>query len=147
MKEDAAANNNIGGYHRAVKTLTSKEAPKRFDIRTMLPGKTDEEIGNLLAEYFNGTSDEFVQILGPRQCVNRCNPPEKYQIAAKLKKMKKPKGQVDGDIPRNLQLNTPISLPSRCPISLRGCMPQTSGLTCGKKKWLQSFQKTVPPQN
>ena len=43
VKEEALNSKNQG-YYWAVKGMLTKEEPKRFDVRTLLPGKTDEEI-------------------------------------------------------------------------------------------------------
>ena len=84
--------------------LNCKEAPKPWDIRVLFPGLSDDDIADKLAAYFNRISQEFQAISpltkeiknAPRSC------PELYQIAARLKKMKKPNSQVAGDIPPTL---------------------------------------------
>ena len=61
-------------YYGAVKLLGGKEAPKPFDIRVLFPGKTDQEIANELAGYFNKISREF-PLLGeiPANFTSRLN--------------------------------------------------------------------------
>ena len=38
---------------------TTKQAPKKWDIRSMFPGKSNRQIGDLVAGYFNAISKEF----------------------------------------------------------------------------------------
>ena len=54
LVEDAARN-----FFRNVKAFQSKERPKPFDVRELFPGKSDPEVAEELAEYFNRISHEF----------------------------------------------------------------------------------------
>ena len=46
-------------FFKNVKNFASFECPKIFDVRELLPGKTDQESEECLAEYFNAVSLEF----------------------------------------------------------------------------------------
>ena len=41
VKEEMFDKGNTRGYHKAVKRFTTKEAPSPWDVRTMMPGKSD----------------------------------------------------------------------------------------------------------
>ena len=89
--------------------LSGKEAPKRFDIRTMYPGWSDRDIAEDLADYFNRISLEMDPLgeLDENTRQAECKPPELYEIAAKLKTFKKPNSRVYGDI--HPKLVTPLA--------------------------------------
>ena len=80
--------------------MKSKEAPKKWDVRTLFPGKTDEEIAELVAEFFNSISCEF-RPLEPDWVAQGADTREflPYQIAGRLRAFKKPKFRVAGDLP------------------------------------------------
>ena len=101
MKKVAFAAKNSKCYYKAVKMLGGKEAPKTFDIRVLFPGKSDAEIVEELAAYFNRISNEFVP-LGKASAAlleHERKPPEMCLIAARLKSFKKPNSRVEGDLP------------------------------------------------
>ena len=102
VKSDALEKNNTKGYHKVVKSFSSKEKPKPFDVRTLMPGKSDAERCEEVAEYFIRVSDEFVPLLAPVRCSEERVPPELHKIASRLRHMKKPRSQVRGDIPPEL---------------------------------------------
>ena len=101
VKEEAIACKNSKGYYKAVKKLSCNDAPEPFNLRLLLPGKTDTEVCEEVATYFNGISDEFEPLDGPVDGPRK-DPPEMHRIAAKLRHMKKPKSQVRCDIPPEL---------------------------------------------
>ena len=90
------------GYHRAVKRFTTKEAPVPWDMRHMLQDSTDDQRCEKIAEYFNVISGEFDPLERPLECEAERTPPELFQIAGRLRSMRKPKSQVVGDIPPEL---------------------------------------------
>ena len=98
MLEKTKKTRNTRAYYAAVKLMQSKEAPKLFDIRNMYPGNTDEEIAEIIAEFFNKISLEYPPIPNPARESQGIMYYEKYQIAARLRTFKKPKSMVFGDI-------------------------------------------------
>ena len=83
----------IAAYYRAVTALKSKEAPRKWDIRSMFPKDQDEQIVEKVASYFNTISNEFTPLPASD------NKPEgievisflPYQIAGRLRAFRKPK--------------------------------------------------------
>lgn len=88
-------------FFKNFKNFASFERPKQFDVRELLPGKTDQEAAESLAEYFNLVSQEF-EPLSPDQipCTKSRKPPklELYEVAARIKKFRKPHSMVPGDV-------------------------------------------------
>ena len=69
-----------------------------------MPGKTDKECSEEIADYFVQISDEFdplESVIGSIGEGIRAAP-EIYRIAGRLRSMRKPKSQVLGDIPPDL---------------------------------------------
>ena len=87
-------------YFRAIKLLQDPEAPAPWSVRSLFPGKTDEYIAEEAAEYFSRISAEFDPIprATPTPEGERMTVPSIAQIASKIRSMKKPKGQVKGDV-------------------------------------------------
>ena len=77
------------------------ERPKEFDIRQLFDKKKDEEIAEDLADYFNWISREF-DPLEPEQIpfTNEHEMPvlQNFEEAARIKKFRKPKSMVPGDV-------------------------------------------------
>ena len=83
--------------------LGSKEAPKVWEIRTLFPDKSDSQIAEIMAEYFNRILNEFEAIAAADSSqYEKKEPPQMYQIAARLRSFKKPGSRVLGDIPPTL---------------------------------------------
>ena len=80
--------------------LKTKEAPVRWCISNMFPDKSDKEISELVAAFFNAISNEYNPIPNPRK--NEVTHPVEFiamhEIASRLKSFKKPKTQVFGDL-------------------------------------------------
>ena len=53
VKKRAAKNSNLKFYYDAVKLPKDGEKPEKWDVRSLFPGKTDQEIGEICAAYFN----------------------------------------------------------------------------------------------
>ena len=69
----------------------------------MFPGEPDDQIAEKAAEYFNRISQEYTPLNEPLSCdYSHIGPIYMYQIAAKLSHMRKPKSQVEGDLPPRL---------------------------------------------
>ena len=90
---------NSSAYFQAVKTLSTKEAAIFWAIQTLFPSKSDREIAELVATYFNSISSEYVPLERRDEDEEGIISIEKYEIAARLRTCKKPKSQVRGDIP------------------------------------------------
>ena len=77
----------------------------------MFPGKSDQQIGELVAEYFNQISQEY-EPLGDEEIPARSRPVERlecFKVAAVLRSFKKPRSQVRGDIaPKLVTQNSDI---------------------------------------
>ena len=95
---------NSGPYYRAVNLFKSKEFPTPWDISNLFTESSDEEISELVAEFFNRISLEYEPIENPekKEEVEIRTHLQMYQVAAKLKSCKKPKSVVEGDIPPEL---------------------------------------------
>ena len=97
LSEDAARN-----FYRNVRSFSKAEKPKLFDVRDLMAqGQTDEQIAEDLATYFNHISDEF-DPLTPEEipCTKDKELPvlHEYEVAGRVRKFKKPRSTVPGDI-------------------------------------------------
>ena len=97
VKERIKLDGNNAGYYKAVGMLGCNEAPKKWAIQCMFPHLTDKEIAESGAAFFNGISAGFLPARKPdrRYCKD---PPPIHEVAAALRKIKKPKSAVQGDI-------------------------------------------------
>ena len=105
MKDTSKNVGNVSMYYKAVSALKNREAPKKWDPRTLFPGLSDLEIGEKVAAYFNAISEEFppldINNIPSGEHVEYA-PLKRYEVAAALKAFKKPKSCVQGDIPPRL---------------------------------------------
>ena len=107
IKNDIQSSGNTRKYFKAVADLMrgDHEKVKSWKINDLFPQKTDREISEEVAEFFNSISQEYTP-LDPNQrgtdASSRC--PEIHEISAKLKWIKKLNSRVPGDIhPRLIQ--------------------------------------------
>ena len=83
IKADILVHDNTSAYYKAVKTFSGKGVPTPWDVRDMMPGKTDAERCEEIACYFNRISDEFIPLPCPvHDHTDVREPPALYRIAA-----------------------------------------------------------------
>ena len=96
VEKDAAR-----GFFRLVKSFSTPEKPQTFDVRSLRPGATDGQVADELADYFNRISAEFDPLL-PEQIPLTKNrhiaPLAAHEVAARIKRFRKPKSMVKGDV-------------------------------------------------
>ena len=88
-------------FFKNVKRYKSSDKPAVFDVKTLCPGDSDQAVAEKLAEYFNAISHEF-SALEPRD-IPITRPKilpliEPWDLSRRIKKFKKPKSMVKGDI-------------------------------------------------
>ena len=97
LAEDANRN-----FYKHVKNFGRAERPKLFDVRDLMPARlSDKQIAEELAEYFNRISNEFEPLMpGEIPCTRTKELPvlEQYEVAARIRRFRKPKSTVPGDI-------------------------------------------------
>ena len=84
-----------------LKAFQNKERPKQFDVRSLFPGESDEQVAEKLAEFFNRISSEFEPLEPvdiPRTHNRELPYLLPYQVAGRIRSFKKPKLMVRGDI-------------------------------------------------
>ena len=105
-------------FFRNVKSFKSPEKPKEFDVRTLCPGKTDTEVANDVAEFFNEISREFTPLSTDQIpfTYHRDLPRlTESDVEKMIKDARKPKSMVKGDIFPSLfnaaacQLKVPVA--------------------------------------
>ena len=88
-------------FFRNVKMYNSAEKPKVWDIKTLCPELSDAELAQKLSMYFNTISDEFRPLQDNEipATYNR-NLPKllPFQVAGRLRSIKKPRTKIQGDI-------------------------------------------------
>ena len=89
------------GFFRLVKAFNTPERPQSFDVRTLRPGKTDWEVAEELAVFFNRISAEFDPLTaeqipnGKRRSLPALS---LHEVSARIKRFRKPKSMVEGDV-------------------------------------------------
>ena len=97
LKEDAARD-----FFKQTKNYMSKQRPTPFDPMNMFPGLSEQQVADLLAVHFNSISNEFSPL------DHHTDIPYTYnkdlpiltvpEVAIRLRKFKKPRSMVRGDI-------------------------------------------------
>ena len=130
-------------FFRNVKAFKSAEKPKEFDVRELCPGKTDREVADAVAAYFNSISSEF-KPLEPCQIpftYHKDLPPlSEEEVCKMIKDAKKPKSMVGGDIFPSLfnlaaeHLKKPVA-------GIYNCIIDT---TVWPKAWKREYVTVIP---
>ena len=98
-KAKAKETNNIGLYYKAVAQIKDQEKKPPFDVRTLFNGKTDLEIGNEIASFFNAISEGHTPLEEPEQISKR---PRlivtRSDVEKRILECKKPKSMVGCDV-------------------------------------------------
>ena len=101
-KEKFVESSMVGGdstrtYFSAVKKLASAAAPQPWSLLDLYPNRSPLEAGNETAAFFTRISDIF-EPFGPLRDNNKREPVTVEHVTALLKRAKKPKSSVRGDI-------------------------------------------------
>ena len=81
-------------FYKSVSSIMNGNEKEVWDIRTLFPGRTDDAVANLPADFFNGISQEY-------QPLNANDIPGTLtdQVALRLRKNKRSTSTVEGDLP------------------------------------------------
>lgn len=86
-------------FFKNVRAFKDKERPEIWDVRSMWPGKSDIDIANILAKFFNKISCEFEPLNACPSTYDRVLPTLlPFQVSGRLKAFKKPKSRIGGDL-------------------------------------------------
>ena len=101
QKDALLASDGERNFFKNVKSYKCCEREKPFDVTDLFPGKSDQEVSELLADHFNAISNEF-------EPIDMNNIPSTYstplhrisaeEISSRLRTFKKPRSMVPGDI-------------------------------------------------
>lgn len=101
-KDPAIVRRRRHGLFQADKNYLSKQKPKPFDVLDMYPGQSEQDVAELLADHFNAISNKFSPIDYDHDIPKAPSKPIKnlcpHEVAIRLKKFKKPKSMVRGDL-------------------------------------------------
>ena len=88
-------------FFKNVKSYGTKDRPKPFDVTTLCPGKTDAEVAEMLADYFNSVSKEFTGLSEgdvPSAVSTSLPRLSIHEVAGRIRKFRKPCSMVRGDV-------------------------------------------------
>ena len=101
QKEHLLAEDANRNFYKHVRNFSKLECPKLFDVRDLVPGKTDEEVAETLAVLFNRISQEFDELREgeiPETYSTGLPTLRTHEVAARIRRFRKPKSMVPGDI-------------------------------------------------
>ena len=99
LKNEIRAGGTTRKFYQTVKVIDGDDTTQPWNIRQMFPADTPEVIAEKAANFFNTISQEFEPLPLPTNTEGICgNAPEMHEISAMIKKMKKTKSTVNGDI-------------------------------------------------
>ena len=78
--------------------IDGDQTVERWAIQKMIPDKSDAEIAEMAASFFNNISQDFTPLQEDYVPLGGANCPEPHEISARIKKMKKTRSTVTGDI-------------------------------------------------
>ena len=105
VKMNVKESGNTREYFKAVSRLVKGTHGRegQWNITDMFPGQGDDEVSEKVAVYFNRISSEYKPLEPlPRPRDSGASCPMMHEISSRLKSIKKPKSQVEGDIPPKL---------------------------------------------
>ena len=102
LKEKFMAADSARGFYQCINVLLNGNNKRKWNVRSLYPGKNDNEIAEELALFFNGISMEYEPL--SREGIPKTAFPNPLlilnvtEVANRLKANKKPRSQVPGDI-------------------------------------------------
>ena len=100
-KEQLTAADANRSFFRLVKSFNTPEKPQAFDVRALRPGKSDRDVAEELASFFNRISAEFDPLTPeqvPQTKPRKIDPLQLHEVAARVRRFRKPKSMVAGDL-------------------------------------------------
>ena len=88
-------------FFRLIKAFNTPEKPQVFDVRSLRPGSSDQEVADELEEYFNCISSEFDPLSEdqiPKGFQIALPVLRTHQVSNRIKHFRKPKSMVLGDV-------------------------------------------------
>ena len=64
VKEKTKMAGDSSGFYKLVKRFEDVERPPQWHPRVLFPGKTEEEVSKIVADFFNAISTEYQPITG-----------------------------------------------------------------------------------
>ena len=130
-------------FYKNVSAFKTADKPKSFNVRDLRPGKSDQEVADEVASYFNKISNEFSP-LQPHEI------PATYHrdlpllspilVEGRLKKCRKPSSMVNGDIfPKMVNACAPYLAAPLCDIY--NCILTSYVWPLG---WKREYVSTIP---
>ena len=102
QKSKLLANDGDRVFFKQTKNYLSKQWPKPFEVLDMFPGQSEQEVADHLEAHFNEISNDFTPLNFATDIPHAKNEPLKdllpHEVSIRLKKIKKPKSMVRGDI-------------------------------------------------
>ena len=99
VKKGFLETKNSRSWFKAIKSLKTKEVEKPWNVRSLFPETSDEEIANKCADFFCEISSEYRPLGPPKGGVPGAWVIPMHEISSRLRYCKKPKGIIDGDLP------------------------------------------------
>ena len=147
LAEDANRN-----FFKHVKNFSRLEKPHQFDVRDLesFKGKSDEEVAEDLAAFFNRVSMEFNPLRQediPRTHTAPLPRLHKHEVSARIRRFRKPKSMVPGDV--FPQLVTTFADFFAIPLTAIYNDISESGVwpTCWKREYVTVIPKTKKPSS
>ena len=100
-KEQLTAKDASRSFFRLVKAFNTPEKPQSFDVRSLCPGMTDDQVAEELAVFFNRISAEFdplSEVDTPAAPDRQIPPLSVHEVAGRVRRFRKPKSMVSGDV-------------------------------------------------
>ena len=100
-KDQLTATDANRSFFRLVKSFNTAEKPQTFDVRSLCPGSSAGQVAEELADYFNRISSEFDPLTAdqiPRTHDRNIPTLELHEVALRIRKFRKPKSMVVGDL-------------------------------------------------
>lgn len=146
QKEHILAEDAVRNFYKHVRNFSKLEKPKQFDVRELVPVKSNIDVAKTLAGYFNGISLEF-DALGPGYIPathSNCLPVLKmFQVASRIRCFRKPKSMVPGDVfPK---LVTKFSDFFAIPLTM--VVNKISRTRCWPVVWKKEFVTVIPKKS
>ena len=137
-------------FYKHVKNFNKLEKPPIFEVRSLLPDKSDNDVAEELAEFFIRVSREFdplTQDQIPTTYLVGLPILRKYEVASRIRRFRKPESRVPGDIFPDLvtELADILAIPLT---SIYNEITRTrTWPKCLKKEYVTVIMKNSSPQS
>ena len=144
---ESASEHGTAAFYRAVKHLSTKDGPQRFDIMSLFPHGDEMRAATEIRDYFGEVASGFEALGDAGATTTNFRTLTPHEVEVRIKKARKPKSGIPGDIPPDILMMCKASLSRPLAAIYNQILRHASWPSQWKKEYITVIPKTGKPEN